>query len=186
MDFVYKTKNLTMMILDETYAVATLRFLEHNKADFQQWEPKRPAEYFTEDYQRTILSSEIKLFLDGKGVRYWLFAGDNLADVIGTVSFTGITRGLSASCKLGYRLDSEYRKHGYASEAILYLLPLAADYYHLHRIEADVMPGNIDSVHLLEHLGFTLEGTSRKYFEINGIYEDHLRYALLDEEIIHQ
>jgi ribosomal-protein-alanine N-acetyltransferase len=52
----------------------------------------------------------------------------------------------------------------------------------LHRIEAVCLPTNIASKHLLERLGFTLEGYARAYLRIDGAWQDHLMFAMLKEE----
>lgn len=51
----------------------------------------------------------------------------------------------------------------------------------LHRIEGNVMPVNRASRAVLERCGFVCEGASRKYLKINGVWEDHLHYVLLNE-----
>src|SRR5215212_6804230 len=47
------------------------------------------------------------------------------------------------------------------------------------RLEAACIPSNIASVRLLEKTGFTREGFAREYLCINGLWQDHLLYALL-------
>jgi ribosomal-protein-alanine N-acetyltransferase len=46
------------------------------------------------------------------------------------------------------------------------------------------MPRNLPSRRVVTKLGFVEEGLGRKYLKINGVWEDHLHYALLnpDEE----
>ncbi len=48
----------------------------------------------------------------------------------------------------------------------------------LHRIQ----PQNRASIHLVERLGFTKEGFSRRYLKINGEWRDHERWALTVED----
>jgi ribosomal-protein-alanine N-acetyltransferase len=63
------------------------------------------------------------------------------------------------------------------------VIRIAFDGMGLHRIEANIIPRNVRSRRVVEKLGFTLEGMSRKYLRINGVWEDHLHYALLNEKI---
>jgi ribosomal-protein-alanine N-acetyltransferase len=44
------------------------------------------------------------------------------------------------------------------------------------------MPSNPGSIRVLEKAGFQKEGLARKMVEINGKWEDHLMFAVLDEE----
>ena len=50
----------------------------------------------------------------------------------------------------------------------------------LHRVFARVMPENTPSLRLLEAIGFTCEGTEYACTQIQGKWEDHIRYALLN------
>jgi ribosomal-protein-alanine N-acetyltransferase len=52
----------------------------------------------------------------------------------------------------------------------------------LHRIEAACMPDNARSRRLLDRWGFREEGLARQYLKINGVWHDHLIYALLAAE----
>jgi ribosomal-protein-alanine N-acetyltransferase len=52
----------------------------------------------------------------------------------------------------------------------------------LHRVEANIQPGNIRSTGLVQRLGFEKEGFSRRYLKIGGEWRDHERWALLAED----
>jgi len=52
----------------------------------------------------------------------------------------------------------------------------------LHRLEANVQPGNRRSIALLEGLGFAREETARGYLKIGNRWRDHERWALLKED----
>jgi ribosomal-protein-alanine N-acetyltransferase len=52
----------------------------------------------------------------------------------------------------------------------------------LHRLEANIQPGNTASIALVKRLGFRREGLSKKYLKIGGRWQDHERWAILKEE----
>jgi ribosomal-protein-alanine N-acetyltransferase len=68
------------------------------------------------------------------------------------------------------------------TEALQLALRHAFRTLRLHRIEANVEPGNEASLALVRRAGFTREGFSRRYLKIRGRWRDHERWALLAEE----
>ena len=70
---------------------------------------------------------------------------------------------------------------GYATEAVGEIINLAFKTLQLHRIESYVMPRNTKSLRVMEKLGFMPEGLSKRCLEVDGVWEDHLRFSLLNE-----
>lgn len=58
----------------------------------------------------------------------------------------------------------------------------AFDDLNLHRLEICIIPRNSNSKRIAEKLGLRLEGLAERFLEINGVWEDHLRYAITAEE----
>ena len=66
--------------------------------------------------------------------------------------------------------------------AVRAVIPFVFDSLELHRLEAACLPTNTASIKLLEKTGFKREGLARRYLRINGVWQDHLLYALLDTD----
>lgn len=116
-------------------------------------------------------------------IRFWIFLKDS-DEILGTVSFTNIIRGVLKSCYLGYKISQDHTGKGYMSEAVAAAITYAFKSLKLHRIEANIMPKNVASLKLIQNLGFEEEGLSKSYLKINGQWEDHYRFALLNKDDI--
>lgn len=84
--------------------------------------------------------------------------------------------------EIGYALGREHWGQGYMAEALGALLTLAFQGLGLHRLEADVDPGNTGSIKTLERLGFQKEGYLRERWIVDGRVMDTLLFGLLRRE----
>lgn len=179
MDFRYETERLILMVGDESLAPLVLDYVSRNREDFARYDRSTPEEFYTLDYQRKLLSAEQKLLLRSSGIRYYSFLKEQPDFIIGNITFAYLTEENGHRCSIGYRTDAAYRQCGYAYEAASFLIPVISSEYHLHRIEADILPENEASLALIRKLGFEYEGVARGAHEIAGIERDHLRFSLL-------
>ncbi|MGN1083418.1 MAG: GNAT family N-acetyltransferase [Lachnospiraceae bacterium] len=175
----YETERLQLLICNEEYSAALLDFMTENKDFFAPWEPRRLPAFYTEEFQAQVLRAEFQAMLRSVYLRYYLFLKEDPERIIGTVSFSNLSRGEDKSCRVGYKLAKAYTGKGYAGEALRRLLPELHKELGIHRIEADIMPDNLPSLRLIERLGFSYEGVARSSHEINGVWTDHLRYSYI-------
>jgi ribosomal-protein-alanine N-acetyltransferase len=68
------------------------------------------------------------------------------------------------------------------AEGLVVLLRYAFEELALHRIEVCIIPRNERSRRVMEKLRLREEGVALRFLEINGVWEDHLRYAITAEE----
>ncbi len=175
-----ETPRLLLKQLHKEAADLVLAFYEENRALFEPWEPKRINTFYTSAYQKASLSAEYHQMLEGKLLRYWVFLKNQPDRIIGSLCFQNFLKGPYQSCSLGYKFHGQYHHQGYAHESIKKSLEMLFEEYSLHRIEAFIMPENRSSIHLIERLGFTFEGISYSYANINGFWADHRRYSLIN------
>jgi ribosomal-protein-alanine N-acetyltransferase len=87
------------------------------------------------------------------------------------------------SAYLGYSAFVPFDGRGYMTEGLRLVLHEAFGPIGLHRVEANVQPENLRSIALVERLGFRREGFSPRYLKIGGRWRDHIRYAILAEDV---
>lgn len=97
----------------------------------------------------------------------------------GVVNLNVITYEALCSAYMSYYAVLEYSDHGYMKEGMSQLIDLAFGQLGLHRLEANIQPGNEHSIGLVRSLGFECEGFSPRYLLVNGEWRDHERWALL-------
>jgi ribosomal-protein-alanine N-acetyltransferase len=112
-----------------------------------------------------------------------LFIGCRKEDgaIIGFLNISEIVRGPLKSAFLGYGAVAEFAGQGYMTEALQLVLREAFTGIGLHRLEANIQPGNVASIALAKRCGFELEGFSPRYLKVGGRWCDHERWAIRSE-----
>lgn len=96
----------------------------------------------------------------------------------GSVNINSIIRGRYQGASLGYAAFAPSAGHGYMTEGVAVALQHAFTDLRLHRLEANIQPGNKASLALVQRLGFRYEGLSPDYLYIDGAWRDHERWAV--------
>jgi len=115
----------------------------------------------------------------GTGFGFGIFIGERFA---GEMNLSSIQRGPFQSGYVGYWIDEHFAGEAYTPEALVVLMQYAFDELHLHRIQIAIIPRNRSSHRVVEKLNIRSEGIAQRYLEINGVWEDHVRYAVTIEE----
>jgi ribosomal-protein-alanine N-acetyltransferase len=102
---------------------------------------------------------------------------DDLA-IVGFFNLSQIARGSFQSAYMGYAVGKPFAGQGYMREGIQLVLRHAFLTLKLHRVEANIQPGNRPSIALARGAGFRREGFSPRYLKIGGRWRDHERWAL--------
>ena len=101
--------------------------------------------------------------------------------IVGSVNLSQIVRGLFQSAYMGYQVFEPFANQRYMSEALPLVLTVVFRHLKLHRVEANIQPGNLPSIALVKRAGFSREGYSPRYLKIAGRWRDHERWAMTAE-----
>ena len=115
----------------------------------------------------------------GSGFGFGIFVDGRFA---GEVTLSSIQRGPFQNGSIGYWIDQELAGQGLVPEAVVVVLQFAFETLRLHRIEIAIIPRNSASRRVADKLELRNEGTALGFLEINGTWEDHVRYAMTSEE----
>ncbi|MGV9315818.1 GNAT family N-acetyltransferase [Streptomyces sp. NPDC003691] len=104
--------------------------------------------------------------------------------IAGFITVNNIVGGAFRSGALGYGAFAHAAGRGLMGEALGLVLGYAfGPAMDLHRLEANVQPGNAASLALVERAGFRREGYSPRFLFIDGDWRDHERWAITAEEL---
>ena len=121
--------------------------------------------------------------LDGRAnLGYLIMLRDDPTEIAGVVNVSEIVRGVFRSAYLGYYALAPHQGQGLMKAGLARVISRAFGVHGLHRLEANIQPGNEESIGLVRGLGFRCEGYSPRYLRIAGRWRDHERWAILREE----
>lgn len=164
--------------LDDAPALLDLRL--RNRDFFRAFEPTQSERHFTLEGQwdEIALSAE-----DARCDRRYVF-GIFLPGgvVVGRIALSNVARGAWQNATVGYYIDQACRGRGYATQALRLTVRFGFRDAGLHRLQGAVLPSNPASARVLAKAGFRPEGLAERYIKINGVWRDHLLYAITREE----
>ena len=147
------------------------------------WEPKQnlknPESTTDKYYFETRCANREREMELGTAASFGIFLSNQF---IGEINISNITRGAFQSGHVGYWIDGNCAGNGYTPEALVLVIKFAFEELLLHRVQVSIVPRNHSSRRVVEKLDLRCEGLAEKYLEINGVWEDHLRYAITIEE----
>lgn len=151
------------------------------------WEPQ----WDRDELERNTYRRRLKLYAqearDDLGHAFFIFAPTLVATggdaphhtLVGGLRLSNIRRGVSQAATIGYWLGLPHVGRGYMAAAVAAIIPFGFDKLGLHRLEAACLADNARSQRVLERNGFEREGIARDYIKINGVWRDHILYALI-------
>ncbi len=156
-------------------------YFQNNRAFLKPWEPVREEEFFTvEGWTKKLIKLE-ELHRMNLGF-YCLLIDVETQQMLGTISFSNVSRFPFHACSVGYSLAESAQGKGYMRRG----LKLACEYMfkiqNMHRIQAAYMPHNQRSEAVLNALGFVREGYAQDYLLIDGEWRDHVLMSLTHQD----
>ena len=170
---------IRLLRVDDAAALLELRL--RNLEFLRPWEPRRAGGPPTIESQRAQLRHAEAASDDDTAYHFGVFTPDDR--MVGTITLSNVARGAWQNATVGYFIDEAENGKGYATEAIRLAARTAFGELGLHRVQAGVMPRNPGSMRALEKAGFRHEGLSPRYLRINGVWEDHVMFALTQEDV---
>ena len=148
-----------------------------------KWEPRRPPGMPDVTDSRSAFAARCRARDRerqlGTGYGFGIFVD---GEFCGEININGVQRGPFQSAYVGYWIDEATAGRGYVPEAVVVLCRYAFEELGLHRLQIAIIPRNKASRRVVEKLELRDEGTAVRYLEINGVWEDHIRYAITAEE----
>ncbi len=145
------------------------------------WEPQWSRDELSRSAFRRRLRHYNREMKDDQGYAFFIFRDSDLA-LLGGLTLSNVRRGVTQAAALGYWLGAPHVQQGHMSLAVAAALPFVFDELKLHRLEAACLPHNVASIRVLEANGFTHEGLARRYLKIDGVWLDHLLFALVADD----
>jgi ribosomal-protein-alanine N-acetyltransferase len=152
-----------------------------SRAFLEPWEPRWAIDELSLAAWRHRMRRYRADFTQGAGLAFFVFeiASGELA---GGINVSNIRQGVSQSGSIGYWMGERFAGKGLMLEALRLVVGHCFTTLRLHRLEAACIPQNERSMRVLEKAGFQREGLLHGYLKINGIWQDHLLYALVADE----
>ncbi|GIF51254.1 [SSU ribosomal protein S5P]-alanine acetyltransferase [Asanoa ferruginea] len=140
------------------------------------WDPVRPDAFFTPAGQEARISG----MLADRAVYPCAIELDG--DVVGTITLTQIEYGPAQSANLGYWVAQAVNGRGVATKAVAEIVEHAFGVLGLHRIQAGTLAHNHGSQKVLANNGFERIGTARGFLFIEGRWQDHILFQLVNDD----
>jgi ribosomal-protein-alanine N-acetyltransferase len=145
------------------------------------WEPTWPADDLTRTSFRRRLRRYLREVREDRAYPFFIFREEDGA-LVGGCTLSNVNRGVQQSCTLGYWAGEVYAGKGYVTKAVRALVPYVFEELRLHRLQAACLPENERSKAVLRRCGFREEGYARGYLRINGVWRDHVLFAMLRDD----
>ncbi len=153
---------------------------ERSRAFLTPWEPIWPSDDLTRAAFRRRVRAQAEEIEKDEAYPFLIFRDDEV--LVGGLTVGQVRRGVSQTATLGYWMGQPHAGRGSMSRAVRAAAHFSFGTLRLHRLEAACLVHNAASIRVLERVGFSREGVARSYLRINGRWQDHVLFALLESD----
>ena len=143
------------------------------------FEPAWPSDALSFNFYKRRLNHQNQEVQAKHGAFFFIFDKQN-DSLVGGINLNNMILGAAQHASLGYWLGETYQGKGYMTEAIYLIQNYAFNVLYLHRLNAACLSDNHQSIAVLKRCGFTEEGYAPKYLQINGQWQDHRLFGLVN------
>lgn len=178
-----------MISIDEikTERLVLRKFVKTDLDSFIEWNAQKS--YFdfisgdvkSKEESKNILYNYINSYGQQNQTLIWAIVLKENGQMIGSLNISKLST-RNKCCEIGWGLNLNYQKHGYALEASKAFINYIFDNLNMNKIAVSIWDENISSIKLAELLGFKLEGRERECRIKESKIYDVLHYGLLKRE----
>lgn len=88
---------------------------------------------------------------------------------------------LDNNCKIGYIIGKNYTNKGYAKEAVTAIINFGLNEVKFHRIEAEIVAENVNSIKVIESVGMHFESIKEESYRIENTYYNQNIYTIINK-----
>lgn len=161
--------------VDDAHPLSDL--LTRNRDYFRTGEPLRSDAFYTPAHQATVITAARASGEEGSA---YMFLIEDDGVLVGRANLSSVIRGAFQSASVGYAVDEAHAGRGIATAALRALIDIGFGRLDLHRLQGETVTGNVASQRVLAACGFQQYGTAPDYLRIDGHWQAHELYQLIN------
>ncbi|MFI8596216.1 GNAT family N-acetyltransferase [Rothia koreensis] len=152
-------------------------FYRRNRDHMRTGSPRREESFYTATGQETAIRNAKA---DQEASRGFLWLIEEDTRVLGLLNLNSVIYGAFRSASIAYTVDHQHTNQGIATSAVHWAVDYAFTALGLHRLQGETLVSNHASQAVLSKCGFTQYGVAPKYLYIDGSWQDHALYQLIN------
>lgn len=178
----WTTERLVLRELGPEYSGDVRDYGLRSREFLAPWEAVRPSDWWDQAQVASRLTQDVIDIAADRSLPLWISLAETPERIVGSIALRNIIRGAMHGCHVGYGLAPEAVGRGFMTEALMRVVRIGFEELNLHRVEANIIPRNVRSLRVAEKCGFRREGVCPRYLRINGVWEDHIRLAVTNDD----